>query len=41
MGLDDDVYENATTYNPDRFIDEDGTLRKALLPHGVFGFGRR
>ena len=41
MGMDNDVYENATIYNPDRFIDDDGTLVTTFLPHAVFGFGRR
>ena len=41
MGLDNDVYEDAEIFKPERFIEHDGMLRKTFLPQQVFGFGRR
>ena len=39
----EDVYPDPFTFNPDRFIDENGNIDKSIRDpaHACWGFGRR
>jgi len=41
MSQDKEKYNDPEVFNPDRFLNPDGTLRTNEYPDYVFGFGRR